>query len=37
MGQAPEQERGKNRGFRNLMFWWIVIISGSITLFIAFG
>ncbi|MBD3384016.1 sodium/solute symporter [candidate division KSB1 bacterium] len=35
--RLPKPEQGKNRGLRNLMFWWIVIISGSIALFIAFG
>ncbi len=34
--RLPEQERGKNRGLGNLMFWWLVIMSGSITLFIVF-
>ena len=34
--RLPEAERPLNRGWRNLMFWWIVMISGSIALFVIF-
>jgi len=33
----PQAERALNRGLRNLMFWWIVLISGSVAIFVVFG
>ncbi len=35
--RLPEAERPLNRGLRNLMFWWIVLISGSVAIFVVFG
>ncbi len=34
--RLPENERPRNRGLRNLMFWWIVMISVSAALFVFF-
>ncbi len=34
--RLPENERPRNRGLRNLMFWWIVMISISVGLFVFF-
>lgn len=34
--RLPENERPRNRGLRNLMFWWIVMISVSVGLFVFF-
>jgi hypothetical protein len=35
-GRLPEAERTRNTGLRNLIFWWIVMMSISIALFIIF-
>jgi len=32
----PESERSLNRGWRNLMFWWVVMMSISTGLFVIF-
>jgi SSS family solute:Na+ symporter len=34
--RLPEQERPRNRGYRNLMFWWLVMVSTSASLFMIF-
>ena len=34
--RLPEVERPLNRGWRNLMFWWVVMISISTGLFVIF-
>jgi len=34
--RLPEAERPRNRGWRNLVFWWIVMLSGSVALFVIF-
>ncbi len=34
--RLPENERPRNLGVRNLMFWWIVMISISVGLFVFF-
>lgn len=34
--RLPASERRLNRGWRNLMFWWVVMISASTSLFIIF-
>lgn len=35
-GRLPVSERILNRGFRNLTFWWVVMIGVSTTLFVVF-
>ncbi len=35
-GRLPEKERPLNRGWRNLMFWWIVMVTVSTSLFVIF-
>ena len=35
-GRLPGAERPRNKGLRNLMFWWLTMISISIALFIVF-
>jgi SSS family solute:Na+ symporter len=34
--RLPEGERPLNRGLRNLMFWWLVMVTASTSLFIIF-
>jgi len=34
--KLPETEKSLNRGLRNLMFWWIVMVSVSVGLFVIF-
>lgn len=34
--RLPEDERHLNRGWRNLMFWWIVMVTLSASLFVIF-
>lgn len=36
LARLPEAERPLNRGLRNLVFWWIVMLSGSVALFAIF-
>ncbi|MHC4443749.1 MAG: sodium:solute symporter family transporter [Planctomycetota bacterium] len=35
-GRLPASERSLNRGGRNLMFWWVVLVVGSTGLFVWF-
>ncbi|MDX9754358.1 MAG: sodium/solute symporter [bacterium] len=35
--RLPQQEQPRNVGFRNLMFWWIVLLAVSFGLFAYFG
>jgi len=35
-GRLPERERPFNRGYRNLFFWWLIMIVASTSLFIIF-
>jgi len=34
--RLPETERPRNRGFRNLLFWWLLMVAVSTSLFIIF-
>ena len=36
-GRLPEAEQGSNKGARNLMFWWIVMVAVSIAIFAFFS
>ena len=34
--RLPQSEQPRNRGPRNLMFWWVVMVAASTSLFIIF-
>jgi SSS family solute:Na+ symporter len=36
-GRLPAAERHLNRGWRNITFWWVLLIAGSVALFVVFN